>query len=990
MNPRLLFLLPLLAGLAASAAEPPGKAANDDPDAEIIAGKKLLPSLQLELFTPRESYELGDPIDIRMLYTYTGDRQLAIEHVTYDRCGRILGFGFRAIDEKGKAVRDPIGACLGGDAGGQRGSGRLSPAESYSQKVFLNEWLCFDQPGRYTVTAHSGIVSFDPHGTGGFHSGPTIPLTSEPLTLEITPPVDAHRLERIERAKAALLTRRGEEATGAMRDLRFMVDERAIPLMIEHLGDRLDNVGINAYFGLVSFRDTRILKAKVLEAVSRRPSIPANELWSYVTLLTHAHLRERGIEPERYSAAYDAVSKRWRAVLTERESKSLKELSPVEAANATVAGLAFGPTMDRNDIQNWKRILDHIQSLSPDRLGSAASIIEHNCRLKELIPRLKEITADPAVNANVRAAAMVALHDMGDESWRDTLFADITSPKQALYNANWLLGDYRAKEAADKLLDLIEPGGADPNSAARRLAENPYAAAAAPVERLRRAYLNSRDSSARDWLLETLAQRSPEDACDLIRDARGKMGWKAPGLLAAMDFPAAQSLILETLRQGPEEDRQSLPRRLAAAYFPELLQLYRADPSGKVRAEAMRALAEASGIGDTAIGPKDSIWSATPKKEAEFLQKWEAWWAENSARFGRWSPASRGVALKCSTDRGVYELNESIRVQVRLRRESGDAELAPELRLKGEAFGPEGIALPLPREGEKPVLAAAPRSEAAYRLDLQRTGAFGRPGTYSFTLAAVLKDKPGEGPESPPVRLHVRPAPDGLKWTEPSEGLALSVACEKRAVGTREGCSLEVRLKNASAKAALTLPWPVFEPEFEPSPKRLDYDRDRRLRFMRLAVSDDQGKALDLGPEPKPEERPVFRGRPRPEAPEKKEPSLVELLPGQVVRFQATPAWRGPGLRHLAAVDDPGIPEAASNGGTFRIAVTYEVPKEAPLPPGVWRGSLTADAGPITLKALERPSRRREEIDEKALGLDEIKLPPQEARGPGKLPKDER
>ena len=216
--------------LARAFGEETRKSAEGDFEALVAAGKEKLPGLKLELITPRKQYELGEPIEVTMQYTYDGDRKLSVEHTTYNRCGRILAFSFSALGERGNVVRDPIAGHLGGTAGGIRGSGSLARQGPYEQKVFLNEWLCFDAPGRYTVTARSGIVSFDAHGTGESHSGPTIPLKSVPLELQITAPVEEHRLARIAEARTAAHDTDSSAREKAMRDLRFMVDPRAIPL----------------------------------------------------------------------------------------------------------------------------------------------------------------------------------------------------------------------------------------------------------------------------------------------------------------------------------------------------------------------------------------------------------------------------------------------------------------------------------------------------------------------------------------------------------------------------------------------------------------------------------------------------------------------------------------------------------------------------------------------------------------------------------------
>ena len=82
-------------------------------------------------------------------------------------------------------------------------------------------------------------------------------------------------------------------------------------------------------------------------------------------------------------------------------------------------------------------------------------------------------------------------------------------------------------------------------------------------------------------------------------------------------------------------------------------------------------------------------------------------------------------------------------------------------------------------------------------------------------------------------------------------------------------------------------------------------------------------------------------------------------------------------------IDDPCVPEAAAKGGEFALSATYRVARDAPFPAGVWRGSVTAAVGEIAVKPPRKRTRRLpwdEPVDDKALGLDEIRLPDRQGR----------
>ena len=302
MRPTLLLLLLLLPTSTAALAE-------DDPDQGIILGRKKLPGLRFDLSVEKERFELGEPIEVTMRYSYEGKRRLAVLHVNGDRSGRIVDFGFNAIGDEAAPVRDPLTGFQPGFGGGGRTSGPLESGKPYEQTVPLNEWLCFDRPGAYIVTAWSGIVSLDPHGTEEFYDGPAIRLLSEPLEIVITAPSEESRVERLADARDKLAAEHYDTRAAAARDLRFMVDERAIPLLIPALEDSSGNVAIEAIFGLLAFKDLAPVKKALLAEIEKR-YVPPHAFGSFGTLLAAADHRD-GPDGERkaWEARFDWIRK---------------------------------------------------------------------------------------------------------------------------------------------------------------------------------------------------------------------------------------------------------------------------------------------------------------------------------------------------------------------------------------------------------------------------------------------------------------------------------------------------------------------------------------------------------------------------------------------------------------------------------------------------------------------------------------------------------
>jgi len=395
--------------------------------------QKPLPGLRLQLSATKAQYALGEPIEVTMRYTYTGALPLMAEVVTYDRSGRIGAFDFEARDERGRAARDPFvwsrQIIIGG---GARSDTKLTTEQPYEQRVYLNEWIAFDRPGRYTIKAHSSIVHLDNGSTLG---GDSIPLESEPLQITIIAPNDQHRLERIAHARAALQSRdlppaeRNRHQIGdptktyrwrreqAIFDLRCMMDKRAIPVLIAALGNDSRNVALQAMLGLYSFRDMTPAKAALLKAASNsaRPLMP-QQMALYIGLLIESDLRARypGSRKDRLKGL-DEIMQRWQTFFERKITARLPHLTTRQAAQTIVEAMSFN-LLPVPQTRHWKLVIDHAATLTGFTPSRAAAMIEYNCRDKAVIPNLKKMIANPSVAPTVRMAGKAALRAMGQKN----------------------------------------------------------------------------------------------------------------------------------------------------------------------------------------------------------------------------------------------------------------------------------------------------------------------------------------------------------------------------------------------------------------------------------------------------------------------------------------------------------------------------------------------------------------------------------------------
>ena len=661
----ILFLLPFLLLGRPVWAEP----IISDPDAAIVAGKASLPGLRLTLRTDKAQYEQGEAIPMTLRYTYDGARALSVLVVTYNRSGRIQEFGFQATDAAGKAVPDPT-PFRGGIGGGLRSETKLTPKQPYAQTVTLNEWLRFDAPGRYTVTASSSIIHFD-DGTGW--GGPTIPLHSEPLIIDITQPDDARRQARLAQDRTNLTSPDRQTRLNALRDLRFLVDVRAIPLLVQALNDDDTNLMYEAWFGLRAFPDMAPVKAEILRAVADSDHLVApGRQWPYRNLLAEADARLSGKTPTLL-----AQDKRYDALFDAGMQTALKTATPGRAAELTVEGMALA-NLSRTDLANWRRVLTHAALMSQESQGYAASLLESGLEypkdfldlkaLRNLKPELKQVGANPRLSPELRSSAIATLHTLGEDPFQDLLAADLAAPKPVFSDAaHRTLGSYHTEEIGRRLLALIaSPDDDTRRSAAQRLRDFGTAVSVASLRALLKrqaAGADYNDATARDALLEALALKSPGDALPLIAREVAQPNRPYSGvsdvpirLVCRLHGPEARQIVRGLLASPRSETRQTAAQALdesqtdaarlagggptdetgrhlppdgalAASYFPELLTLARDDPSADVRAAARQAL-----IGITGL-PKGGGWQATAAQQQSWISLWAAWWRQSQSKF---------------------------------------------------------------------------------------------------------------------------------------------------------------------------------------------------------------------------------------------------------------------------------------------------------------------------------------------------------------------
>jgi hypothetical protein len=614
--------------------------------------------IKLELIAPKSS-PLGEAVQVTLhLSSKRGTYQ--IQKAQWDRSGRVPDYGFTATDAEGKAVRDPVPpSALGGFGGGQRWDETLTPQKPFEQTVTASEWLAFDKTGRYFVRAWAAIVY-----KGKINEDPPVRLESAPVDIEITAPDEESRQARLKNARYL-----SEET---MRDLRFMLDARAIPLLVRGFVSTERNVPFQARLGLLAFLDKAPIAEELRRAIADEDYFIASSRYFAVSQLLIATAPK--VEPDEL--------KNIRAQITAK----LAKLPPERAAPALVDALHSGGA-DRTSVSSWRAILKGAENSGfayratdyvLEMLRSPQAIEKLD---KELMPDFLAVAQNEKLGGQLRLTALATAHLLGYENGREMMFQDVIALKTRLLRddgaygpqvpeAQLVLGDYRAREIAEYLLqaahkpkEAFVAAQTSYRSVARRLRDF---GAAASVDELIGAFhaLNDKAHDLHDSvfpLIQAIAAKSPTAVVPLLhtlpvpKTNEYSKRWEAiTDLLARLDGPEAEAWRQNILKGQSQYDtrarlsgftfsledakekrtyrlsRDLLPPRPEFAYraFPEILNLFLNSPSRDVRANAHYCLTRITGKGQFAMDAKKTL-----ADDRSFLPAWRAWWQDHHTQY---------------------------------------------------------------------------------------------------------------------------------------------------------------------------------------------------------------------------------------------------------------------------------------------------------------------------------------------------------------------
>jgi hypothetical protein len=242
-------------------------------------------SFTLRVRGDKTQFRPGEIISVEFSFTSDLPNSYDLDGATYDRGGRLQLDKF-FLDHK-KGVVDPLRDYVPGAGGGISSNPTLSESP-HTMAFDLNEWLRFDQPGKFRlyVTAPRVLKK----GGGGFRNGAEV--TSNIVEFEVLPRDDEWADQELQSIKRLLdSSDPKQDRRPVCRRLRFLNTEAAAGEMIRRFGAPLDVCGYEYSMGLIG-SPHRAFIVKEMERALEAPDQPISN--GYLSALSHlgASLRQ--------------------------------------------------------------------------------------------------------------------------------------------------------------------------------------------------------------------------------------------------------------------------------------------------------------------------------------------------------------------------------------------------------------------------------------------------------------------------------------------------------------------------------------------------------------------------------------------------------------------------------------------------------------------------------------------------------------------------
>ncbi len=268
----------------------------------------------LTLKLQKATFYQGEIIPATLVFTNTSATPYYVTTHSNDRSGRLKDTSFYAFDETGTQLADPLAWLqrMFWVGGGMRSEQVLG---EWALTLTANQWLRFDQPGRYTLRVWNARVNPKSYAT---QREADIPLVSDPVAITITP-LAAEEERQIIQTAMAQLEQGGTEAEVATETLRYLGTEASRGVLLARLPPEGYSFADSAPF--YSVADPEREAARILSAV-RSGKVP------YTTALARLYQMLR-VAPlyQMPRPEGDAAQAAFGARLYAKEGGALKEIN---------------------------------------------------------------------------------------------------------------------------------------------------------------------------------------------------------------------------------------------------------------------------------------------------------------------------------------------------------------------------------------------------------------------------------------------------------------------------------------------------------------------------------------------------------------------------------------------------------------------------------------------------------------------------------------
>lgn len=313
------------------------------------------------------------------------------------------------------------------------GSWKMLGSSPFTERWDLNEYLRFDQPGKYRIyaTTRHVVTDWSP-GHDAFAGGP--PLTSNVLELEILPADAAWAEEQLQHAvEAVVLSVRNERLRmAAAKTIRYLQTPAALEAMAARYSGSARDVDEQLLAGLIGYHH-RAAAVSRMEQQLAAPDFAVSRWFLFSLGVMKLRLAHPELSAEELSKADKSAQKRWRHALLDvllpyfsQLNAGAGEKTP-RARALTLDTLFISLATARFDFEPFPISADQVESLRMRELSILPDLPPYeqfdrianfgwakNLPPGQVLPVLRRIYAHPAseLSGDVRNVRNYVLRDV--------------------------------------------------------------------------------------------------------------------------------------------------------------------------------------------------------------------------------------------------------------------------------------------------------------------------------------------------------------------------------------------------------------------------------------------------------------------------------------------------------------------------------------------------------------------------------------------------